>query len=75
VQFSDLSGCAAMMLFFMRKDYILIFMRQDYWTRLWAILQKEKDRSSLKYACCMLETVAMEVCAKHGWLSYSRISL
>jgi hypothetical protein len=40
----------------------------------WTILQKEKDISSLKHVCRMLETVSMEVCAKHGWFSYNRLN-
>jgi hypothetical protein len=46
--------------------YLQVIFSTTYWTRFWTILQNEKHRTSLKHACRMLETVAIEVCAKHG---------
>jgi hypothetical protein len=35
---------------------------------------KENDKPFLKWACRMMETVAMEFSAKHGWSSLKRLS-
>jgi hypothetical protein len=77
VPFSGLSGCAAMMRFFMRilYSYLQVIFTTTYWTWFWTILQKEKDRLSLKHAFHMLESEAVEVCAKHRWLSYNKLNL
>ena len=61
---------------FDKKKIILLFhviFRATYLTRLWNILQKE-NRSTLKWACRILETLATEVFAKHGWSSFKRIN-
>jgi hypothetical protein len=56
-------------------SYLLVIFMTTYLTRFWTILQKEKDRASLKHSCRILETVSMEICAKHRWLSYNRLNL
>jgi hypothetical protein len=55
-------------------SYLQVIFRATYWIRFWNILQKECNRSPLKWARRTLETLAMEVFAKHGWSSFKRIS-
>ncbi|WVZ88012.1 hypothetical protein U9M48_034574, partial [Paspalum notatum var. saurae] len=51
-----------------------VTFKATYWTRHWISLQNKAKRSLLKWACRSLETIAMEVFAKHGWPSSRRIT-
>jgi len=55
-------------------SYLQVVFRATYWTRFWIALQKKNDKPLLKWACRMMETVAMEIFAKHGWSSLERLS-
>ena len=39
----------------------------------WSLLQKEEDRHLMKMGCKTIETVAMEVFARHGWSFSNRL--
>jgi hypothetical protein len=47
--------------------YLQTIFRKTYWTRFWSLLQKEEDRHLVKIGCRTIETVAMEVFARHDW--------
>ena len=55
-------------------SYLQVVFRTTYWTRFWITLQKKNDKPFLKWACRMMETLAMEIFAKHGWSSLKRLS-
>jgi hypothetical protein len=52
------------------KSPILSFMqviyRGTHWARTWSLFQKEEDRHLLLSACRSIETLIMEIFAKHG---------
>jgi hypothetical protein len=54
-------------------SYLQVIFRATYWTRFWSTMQKNRNKQLLKWVCRTLETVAMEIFAKHGWSSFKRI--
>ena len=64
------SGCLEMILFSKKlknKLFFRFFFRATYFTRMWAILQKEEDRKTVIDACRALEVTAMDIFAHNGW--------
>jgi hypothetical protein len=55
--------------------YMQVIFRATYWTRMWALFQKEEEQTVLRIACQLVETLTMEIFAKHGWWSSNRLSL
>jgi hypothetical protein len=54
---------------------VQVIFRATYWTRTWSLLFKDEEaRSNLKNACCLLETVSMQVFANFGWKFSNRIA-
>jgi hypothetical protein len=54
-------------------SYLQVIFRATYWTRFWSTMQKNRNKQLLKWVCRTLETMAMEIFAKHGWSSFKRI--
>ncbi|KAG2596236.1 hypothetical protein PVAP13_5KG148214 [Panicum virgatum] len=50
-------------------SYMHTLFMATCWTQCWSILPKERDKQRMKWACHVLDTAAMEIFAKHGWLS------
>jgi hypothetical protein len=46
-------------------SYLQVIFRGAYWIRSWSLLQKD-DRHVMKMGCRTIETVAMELFARHG---------
>jgi hypothetical protein len=61
------------------KSLVLSYMQVIYgathWTRTWSLFQKEEEHQKLQGARCLLETVTMEIFARHGWKFSNRLSL
>jgi hypothetical protein len=55
--------------------YLQAIFRGTYWTGFWSRLQKEEDRQFMKMGCETIETVAMEVFARHDWSFSNRIAI
>ena len=55
------------------NSFIQVIFRGTYWTRSWAMLSKEEDRTSLKDICRKLEVTIMEIFNKFGWRSKNRL--
>jgi hypothetical protein len=55
-------------------SYLQAIFRGTYWTRFWSLLQKEEDRHLVKMGCRTIETVAMELFARHGWSFRNRLA-
>jgi len=55
-------------------SYLQAIFMGTYWTRFWSLLQKEEDRHLMKMGCKTIETVAMEVFARHGWSFSNRLA-
>ena len=51
-----------------------VIFRGTYWTRSWSLLLNEDDRHMMKMGCTTIETVAMEVFARHGWRFSNRLA-
>jgi hypothetical protein len=51
-----------------------VIFRGTHWTRTWANFQKEAKRKTLQVGCRLIETMTMEIFAKHGWRSTNRLS-
>jgi hypothetical protein len=69
-------GCAAMMWPLILNQYhqfCRFFFRGTYWLRLWRLLQKQEAHQEILVVCQSLETVAMEIFAKHGWRSNAKL--
>jgi hypothetical protein len=47
-------------------SYMQVIYMGTYWTRTWSLFQKEDECKSIQDACRLLETVTMEIFAKHG---------
>jgi len=53
---------------------IIAPFRGTYWTRFWSLLLKEEeDHHLMKMGCNIIEIVAMEVFARHGWSFRNRL--
>jgi hypothetical protein len=57
------------------SSYMQVIFIGIHWTRMWAKFQKEENQNSLQTACRVIETLIMEIFAKHGWWSSNRLSL
>jgi hypothetical protein len=55
-------------------SYLQVLFRGTHWIRFWSLLHKEQDRPSFKEGCRLLEFIAMEVFAAHGWSFRNRIA-
>jgi hypothetical protein len=53
---------------------VQVVFQGTHWYRSSRLLQKESYKQEVVKVCHTLEVVAMEVLAKNGWSSYSRIS-
>jgi hypothetical protein len=51
-----------------------VIFRGTYWTRTWANFQKAQMKKTSQSACRVIESLAMEIFAKHGWWSIDRLS-
>ena len=49
-----------------KQTVLQILFRATYFTRMWAILQKEEDRKTVIDACRALEVTAMDIFAHNG---------
>jgi hypothetical protein len=52
--FFFLEHAGELCIFVLREDMHIIFM-STYWTQCWSILQTERDRQSMKWACRVLD--------------------
>jgi hypothetical protein len=52
---------------------VQVIFRCTHWLRFWRLLQKEESQQQILDASHVLEVVAMEVFANHGWRSNTRI--
>ena len=50
-----------------KQTGLQILFRATHLIRTWAILHKEEDRDTIVAACRALESIAMEIFARHGW--------
>jgi hypothetical protein len=55
------------------QSYMQVIFRGTHWVRTWASFQKEEKRQALHDACRLMETMTMDIFAKHGWWSNSRL--
>jgi hypothetical protein len=51
-----------------------VIFRGTYWIRTWPNFQKDPMKNTLQSACRVMESVTMEIFAKHGWWSINRLS-
>nr|ACG43704.1 hypothetical protein [Zea mays] len=57
---------------FVDKDMQILMVGIDttgqgtHWTRFWTLLQKEEDRSQVRWGCRVLETTRMEIFSSNG---------
>jgi hypothetical protein len=54
--------------------YMQVIYRGTHWTQTWALFQKKKDQPLLLNACRAVETLTMNIFAKHGWRFSNRLS-
>jgi hypothetical protein len=52
-----------------------VIFRCTHWTWTWALLQTEENQTSLHATCRLVETMTMEVFAKHDWWFSNRLIL
>jgi glutamine synthetase type III len=57
------------------SSYMQVIFRGTHWARTWALFQKEENRTAIQAACRLVETMTMEIFAKHGWWFSNRLSL
>jgi hypothetical protein len=55
-------------------SYLQAIFRRTYWTRFWSQLQKEENHHLVKMGCRTIETVMMEVFARHDWRFRNRLA-
>jgi hypothetical protein len=55
-------------------SYLQLSSGGTYWTRFWSLLQNEEDGHLVKMGCRTIETVAIEVFARHGWSFTNRLA-
>jgi len=55
------------------NSYLQVIFRGTYWTRNWARLSKEEEKTSLNECCQRLEACVMEIFSKAGWNFRNRI--
>jgi hypothetical protein len=51
-----------------------VIFQGTYWIRTWPNFQKDQMKNTLQSACRVMESVTMEIFAKHGWWSINRLS-
>jgi hypothetical protein len=56
------------------SSYMQVMFRVTYWTRTWAVFQKEESQRFLRMACWLMETLTMGIFTKYGWWSSNRLS-
>lgn len=49
------------------NSYLQVIFRGTFWARHWSQLSKEEAKDSITKKCRRLESVIMELFAKHGW--------
>jgi hypothetical protein len=57
------------------SSYMQVIFRGTHWARTLAIFQKEEKWKVLQTACWLIETLTMEIFAKHRWWFSNRLSL
>jgi hypothetical protein len=51
-----------------------VIFKGSYWLRFWRLLRKEDLHPEIsKDVCCVMEVVAMDLFATHGWRCNARI--
>jgi hypothetical protein len=56
------------------SSYMQVIFRGTYWTRKWSSFQKEENQYILRTACWLIETLTIEIFAKHEWWCSNRLS-
>jgi hypothetical protein len=56
------------------SSYMQLIFRATYWTRTWLVFQKEEHQVLLRMTCWWMETLTMNIFAKHGWWSNNRLN-
>jgi hypothetical protein len=56
------------------SSYMQVMFRATYWTRTWAVFQKDEGQKFLRTACPLIETLALDILTKHEWWSINRLS-
>lgn len=49
------------------NSFLQVIFRGTFWTRAWAVLSKEEEKTDLKKNCSRLEATALEFFNKYGW--------
>jgi hypothetical protein len=57
------------------SSYMQVIFRGTHWARTWALFRKEENRTAIQAACRLVETMTIEIFAKHGWWFSNRLSL
>ena len=58
-----------------KQTCLRILFRATYLARTWMLLQKEEDKDTISTACRAMESTAMEIFTKNGWLFSNRLCL
>ena len=58
-----------------KQTYLQILFRATYLVTMWMQLQKEEDMDTISTACRAMESTAMEIFTKNGWLFSNRLCL
>ena len=65
-------------IFFIKNDYNVIcrlFLEQLIESVFGTLCKKKNDKPFLKWACRMMETMVVEIFAKHGWPPLKRLDV